>query len=196
MKRYGLNPVDSLAEMRKLLQLQPEEEGSLLSYLDKFHYPMWITQFYENISQVTEAVATAAAKDGVKVFELRYAPIIHIFAGLTVRQAIRSVLAGLNHAAKKHGIEVGLTVIAMRQHGPHVARILARAAVSEAEYLHDRTGVVGFDIAGAERGNPPRLFAKAYEIHPPWRELVPRIVAVGLLPADRGLLDRILDAGR
>ena len=40
------------------------------------------------------------------------------------------------------------------------------------------------------------LFAKAYEIHPPWRELVPRIVAVGLLPTDRGLLDRILDAGR
>jgi adenosine deaminase len=164
MKKFGLNPVDTLAEMKKLLQLQPEEEGSLLSYLDKFHYPMWITQFYENIAQVTEAVGSAAAEQGVKVFELRYAPIIHVYAGLTVRQAIRSVLAGLNKVRKKHGIRTGLIVIAMRHHGPHVAKILAKAAISEAQYLHDRTGVVGFDIAGAERGNPPSLFAPSYEI--------------------------------
>ncbi len=163
MKHYGLAPVDSLAEMRKLLQLQPDEEGSLLRYLDKFHYPMWITQFYENIQQVTEAVAGEAARKGVETFELRYAPIIHVYAGLTVRQAIRSVLAGLNAARRKWGIETGLVVIAMRQHGPHVAKILAKAAISEAEYLHDRSGVVGFDIAGMERGNPPRLFASAYE---------------------------------
>jgi adenosine deaminase len=164
MKSYGLNPVESLAEMKKLLQLQPAEEGSLLSYLDKFHYPLWITQFYENIAEVSEAVAIAAAKQNVKVFELRYSPIIHIYAGLTVRQAIRSVLAGLNHAAEKYDIKVGLTIIAMRQHGPHVAKILSRAAAGDAEHLHDRTGVVGFDIAGAERGNPPRLFRKAYDI--------------------------------
>ena len=30
--------------------------------------------------------------------------------------------------------------------------------------MHERTGVVGFDIAGPERGNPPRLFRSAYEI--------------------------------
>ena len=164
MTRYKLNPVPSFPEMRKLLQLQPEEEGSLLSYLDKFHYPMWITQFYENLVEVSEAVATAAAKDGVKVFELRYSPVIHMYAGLTVRQAIRSVLAGLNRARAKHRIETGLIVIAMRQHGPHVAKILARAAVSEAHWLHDRSGVVGFDIAGAEKGTPPKLFREAYEV--------------------------------
>ncbi len=164
MKEYGLNPVDSLAEMKKLLQLQPEEEGSLLSYLDKFHYPMWITQFYENISRVAEAVGAAAAKQGVRTFELRYAPIIHVYAGLTVRQAIRSVLAGLNKVRAKYGVRTGLIIIAMRHHGPHVAKILAKAAISEAQYLHGRTGVVGFDLAGAERGNPPGLFQPSYEI--------------------------------
>ncbi len=40
------------------------------------------------------------------------------------------------------------------------------------------------------------LFASAYELRPAWRELVPRIVAVGLLPDDPGLIDRILAAGR
>ena len=52
----------------------------------------------------------------------------------------------------------------MRQHGPHIAKILARQAIAEAQHLHARTGVVGFDIAGPERGNPPRLFGSAYEI--------------------------------
>jgi adenosine deaminase len=164
MKRYGLNPVDSLREMRKLLVLQPEEEGSLLSYLDKFHYPMWITQFYENITQVTTAICAEAAKNGVKTLELRYSPIIHIYGGLTIRQSIRAVLSALNRAEKDYGIQSGLIVIAMRHHGPHIAKILARGAAGDAQHLHDRCGVIGFDIAGAEKGNAPHLFHKAYEI--------------------------------
>ena len=42
--------------------------------------------------------------------------------------------------------------------------ILARQAISEAQHLHSRVGVVGFDIAGPERGNAPRLFKSAFEI--------------------------------
>jgi adenosine deaminase len=164
MKRFGLNPVESLAEMKKLLMLQPAEEGSLLSYLDKFHYPMWITQFYENITQVTYAICAEAAKQGVKTLELRYSPIIHIYGGLTIRQAIRSVLSALNRAEKEFGIDTGLVVIAMRHHGPHIAKILARGAAGDAQHLHGRSGVIGFDIAGAEKGNAPRLFHKSYEI--------------------------------
>ena len=165
MKEHGLEPVPTLREMRKLLQLQPEEEGSLLSYLDKFHYPMWITQFYENIIRVTRDIVEEAYRLGVRVLELRYAPAVHTFAGLTPRQAIRSVLSGMNGAVRKHpDLEVGLIVISMRQHGPHIAKILARQALAEAQHLHERVGVVGFDLAGAERGNPPRLFRDAYEI--------------------------------
>ena len=52
----------------------------------------------------------------------------------------------------------------MRQHGPHVAQLIDKAAISEAEYLHSRIGVVGFDIAGPEHDNPPRLFGAAYEV--------------------------------
>jgi adenosine deaminase len=70
----------------------------------------------------------------------------------------------MNHAAKRHPIQLGLIVIAMRQHGPHIAKILARQAIAEAQHLHVRAGVVGFDIAGPERGNPPRLFRSSYQI--------------------------------
>jgi adenosine deaminase len=165
MRHYRLNPVDSLEEMRRRLEIQPEEEGTLLSYLDKMHYPLWITQFYENISQVTEAIVDAAAASGVATLELRYSPVIHTFAGLTPRQSIRAVLSGMNHARKKtRDMKLGLIVIAMRQHGPHIAKILARQALAEAQHLHARVGVVGFDIAGPERGNPPHLFKSAYQI--------------------------------
>ena len=164
MVRHGLNPVGTIQEMEKLLVLQPDEEGTLLQYLDKFHYPLWITQFYENIVEVTQAIVEQAASHNVGLLELRYSPIIHTYAGLTLRQAIRSVLSGLNRGSEGRSIRVGLIIIAMRHHGPHVAKILARQAISEAQQFHKHSGVVGFDIAGAERGNPPHLFAEAYEI--------------------------------
>src|SRR6185369_9828340 len=88
MRRHGLTPVRDPHALRKLLTIQPGEEGTLLAYLDKFHYPLWITQFYENIQEVTEAIARDAAKNGVKTLELRYSPVIHTYAGLTLRQAI------------------------------------------------------------------------------------------------------------
>jgi adenosine deaminase len=145
--------------------MSEQEEGTLLAYLDKMHYPLWITQFYENIVEVTEAIVDAAAAAGVRTLELRYSPVIHTFSGLTPRQSIRAVLSGMNRSLKRHPqLKLGLIVIAMRQHGPHIAKILARQALAEAQHLHERTGVVGFDIAGPERGNPPRLFRSAYEI--------------------------------
>ncbi len=165
MRQNRLNPVDTLDEMRRRLEIQESEEGTLLAYLDKMHYPLWITQFYENINRATESIVLAAAQAGVVTLELRYSPVIHTYAGLTPRQSIRAALSGMNKAGKRlPHMKLGLVVIAMRQHGPHIAKILARQALAEAQHLHERTGVVGFDIAGPERGNPPRLFASAYEI--------------------------------
>ena len=165
MRHYRLHPVDTFDEMRQRLEIQDHEEGTLLAYLDKMHFPLWITQFYENISRVTEEIVHVAAATGVTTLELRYSPVIHTYAGLTPRQSIRSALSGMNKAGKQHPqMKLGLVVIAMRQHGPHIAKILARQALAEAQHLHERTGVVGFDIAGPERGNPPRLFASAYEV--------------------------------
>jgi adenosine deaminase len=75
------------------------------------------------------------------------------------------VLAGLNRSIHRFpDLRAGIVVIAMRQHGPHIAKILARQSISESERFHRGAGVIGFDIAGAERGNPPRLFRAAYEV--------------------------------
>lgn len=167
MHRHGLAPTETQAELEKLLVLQPHEEGTLLSYLDKFHYPLWVTQFFENIERVVGDIVDEAVAHGVRLLELRYSPIIHTYAGLTLRQSIVAVLAAMRAKMQEHaalGLRCGLVVIAMRQQGPHIAKILARQSVGEAAHLHRTCGVVGFDIAGAERGTPPRLFAEAFEI--------------------------------
>ncbi len=165
MLANGLAPVKTFEEMQRLLVLQEDEEGSLLDYLDKFHYPLWVTQFYQNIADATFHIAQEAWNNGVRGLELRYAPNIHTYAGLTLRQAITSVLSGMNRAERElQGMRCGLIVIAMRHFGPHIAKILARQSISEAQQFHDRVGVVGFDIAGAERGNPPVLFREAFDI--------------------------------
>ena len=167
MEENNLNPVETIEEMQKLLSIQPEDEGKgLLAYLNKFHYPLWVTQFYDNLAKVTyDILSDAYHNHNVRLLELRYSPTIHTQAGLTPRQAIVAVLAGMNRAMKDMpGLETGMIVIAMRHMGPHIAKILARQAISEGQQFHGRAGVIGFDIAGAERGNPPRLFKEAYEV--------------------------------
>lgn len=167
MRRHGLAPTETEAELARLLVLQPDEEGTLLAYLDKFHYPLWVTQFFENIERVVGDIVDEAVAHGVTTLELRYSPIIHTYAGLTLRQSIVAVLSALKQRVLHHGPErlrCGLIVIAMRQQGPHIAKILARQSISEAQHLHRHVGVVGFDIAGAERGTPPKLFREAFDI--------------------------------
>jgi len=166
MVKYDLNPVDTIEEMEKLLVIQPHEAGgSLLDYLHKFHYPLWVTQFYDNVQKIAESIALEAYSQGVRLLELRYAPTIHTYAGLTPRQAITSVLHGLKDAEQKcPGLLTGLNIIAMRHMGPHIAKILARQSLGESELTRSSVGVVGFDIAGAETGNPPHLFHEAYRI--------------------------------
>lgn len=166
MKEYNLNPVESEADLHKLLRFQDDtDEGSLLAYLDKFHYPLWITQFYENVANVVEAIVEdAVTSSNVSVLELRYSPTIHTLGGMTIRQTITSVFHGMKAAQKRFNVRVGLIIIAMRHQGPHIAKILARSALAEAQHLHENVGVIGFDIAGAERGNPPKLFREAFDI--------------------------------
>src|SRR3990172_667637 len=86
MREHGLNPVESLEDMERLLTLQPDEEGTLIRYLDKFHYPAWITQFYENITRVVEAIVAEAVAHGVTAPERGVSPLDHTLAGLPTRR--------------------------------------------------------------------------------------------------------------
>jgi adenosine deaminase len=163
LKENDVRPIPTEEEFRTMV-VAPEHPRTLLEYLDRFHYPLWVTQFYENIVAVTRAIVASAAAEGAEALELRYAPTIHMYAGLTMRQAVRAVLDGLNAGQRDHGVRCGLILIAMRQQGPHIAKIVAREAIADAQKYHEGVGVIGLDIAGPEHGFSPRLFREAYRL--------------------------------
>jgi len=164
-KYYRAIPGMGFEGFKRLLSWDPDRDRSLLDYLDKFHVPLQYTQFYDNLLEIAYEIAEDAYADGVRRFELRMNPIIHRRAGLTTRQVLRAVRKGfLRHYEQHPDFRAGIVVVAMRSHGGNMANILLREVIGEREDLHDQLGVVGFDIAGAERPFPPVLFAEAYRL--------------------------------
>lgn len=163
LQKHGLQPCEDFKRFEEMIYATENE--TLLDYLNRFHIPMWVTQFYGNIKDSISVIAQEAYDCGVRTLELRWAPIIHTFADLSVRQTTRAILDGMNNFKKSHpDMELGLIIISMKHHGPHIAKILARQASSESQHLHTGCGVVGFDLAGAERLFPPRLFKEAFDL--------------------------------
>src|SRR5437762_1307730 len=76
---------------------------------------------------------------------------------LTRAQAIEAPLAGIKRGEAETGTKVGVIVCGIRTRPPAESLELARAA---AEYR--TAGVVGFDLAGPERGYPARDHARAF----------------------------------
>lgn len=164
-KYYSAIPGMKYEGFVNMLSWDREHDRTLLDYLDKFHVPLQYTQFYDNIQQISYEICEDAYRDGVRVFELRINPVIHRRAGLTNRQVLNAVRGGMKRAQDKFpDLQMGVTVIAIRGHGGNMAKILLREVVGEMAVFHDSPGVVGFDIAGAERPFPPILFQEAYAL--------------------------------
>ncbi len=164
-KYYRAIPGMGFEGFKRLLAWDPERDRTLLDYLDKFHVPLQYTQFYDNLLDIAYELAEDAYADGIRRFELRLNPIIHRRAGLTTRQVLRAVRKGFLRFTERHSdFRAGIVVVAMRNHGGNMANILLREVVGEREDLHDHLGVIGFDIAGAERPFPPVLFGQAYRL--------------------------------
>ena len=164
-KYYSAIPGLNFEEFRRYLCYDAEKDRSLIDYLDKFDVPLQYTQFYDNLLQISFEIAEDAYAGGIRTLELRINPAIHTRAGLTTRQVLHAVRKGIMKFQKEHeDFDAGIIVIALRNHGGNMARILLREIAGEHHRYHDRVGVVGFDIAGAERPYPPILFTAAYEL--------------------------------
>lgn len=164
-KYYSAVPGLDFEEFRHYLCWDDEKDRNLLDYLSKFDLPLQYTQFYENIKRIAYEIAEDAYNEGIRVLELRTNPFIHRRAGLSTRQVVHATRKGLAKFGNKHpDFRAGINVIAMRNHGGNMARILLREVIGEHANFHNGPGVIGFDIAGAEPPFPPILFAKAYEL--------------------------------
>jgi adenosine deaminase len=137
------------------------DSGSLERYLQTFAHTVAVMQTEEGLHRVARECALDLAADGVVYAEVRYAPEQHLERDLTLDQVVEAVDAGFRDgcaeaAAQGRVIRIGTLLTAMR----HAAR---SHEIAELAVRFRDTGVVGFDIAGAEAGFPPTRHLDAFE---------------------------------
>jgi len=137
--------------------MRVDDANSLEDYLARFDVTLGVMQTAEALERIAYELAMDAAADGVRYIEVRYAPVLNIREGLTLEQAVESPLRGLERAERDGGAMARVIVTGLRHMTPDVSMELARLAVG---FKH--RGVVGFDLAGGELGNPASLHAESF----------------------------------
>ena len=137
------------------------DSGSLPQYLETFAHTCAVMQTRSGLTRVAREFVQDLHKDGVIYGELRWAPEQHLRGGLTLDEVVDAVQDGLEQGmdavdAKGGFIRTGQLVTAMRHNdrGLEIAELAVR---------HRNNGVVGFDIAGAEKGFLPSRHKLAFE---------------------------------
>lgn len=123
----------------------PEKCKDLVDYLKGFDIIQQLMQTYEQLEESAYATAEAAALENVRYMELRFAPLLHTEAGLTVPEIIAAVSEGIHRAMKQYNIVVNLLICGMRQHSNDVNLTMLSEIMKMEKKL-----MAGFDMAGPE----------------------------------------------
>jgi adenosine deaminase len=152
---YDGLPTRDPAELTKVLTAGAHR-GHLNLYLDAFRHTVGVMQTPEALHRVARECAEDLAADGVVYAEVRFAPELHTERGLTLDEVVHAVLEGFRAGSAGRPIRVYALLTAMRT----AARSLE---IAELAVRHRDSGVVGFDIAGAEAGWPPSRHLDAFQ---------------------------------
>jgi adenosine deaminase len=182
LRRRGLpTPADDAEGLAQWFAARAQA-GSLTEYLKGFALTVPAMADVAALEQVAFEAAEDARDDGAVLAEFRIAPLLFEPLGVDPDEAVAAMLRGLARCGE---LDSGLILCALRHEPPPQAERVADLAL---RWMG--RGVVGFDIAGAERGFPPGLFAAALQRV---REAgLPITVHAG--EADAG--ERVLEAAR
>jgi len=154
--RMSLLPAQDLegltAELKKV-----DNSSDLWEYLAWFKYTIGLMQSEEALSRVAYEMAADFAAENVRWLEVRFGPVLHTADGLSMEAVMDAVLDGLRRAESEFDIRTGIIVCALRDR--FVDASVAQAELAE-KYLG--RGVVGFDLAGGEAGNPAKQHLNAF----------------------------------
>ncbi len=130
---------------------------SLERYLETFQHTVGVLQDRDAITRVAAECAEDLAADGVVYAEVRFAPELSVDRGLTLDEVVEATLEGFRIGSEGTGLTIRGLVTAMRT----AARSLE---IAELSVRWRDAGVVGFDIAGAEKGHPPTRHLDAFQL--------------------------------
>jgi adenosine deaminase len=137
------------------------DRKSLELYLETFAHTVGVMQERDAIIRVAAECAEDLATDGVVYAEIRYAPELSTERGLTLDEVVAATLEGFSVGARNaeaagQPIVMKMLVTAMRQAARSVE-------VAECALRWRDVGVVGFDVAGPEKGYPPTRYLDAFD---------------------------------
>lgn len=166
-----LSTILNLAERQRVKLPADTEDGlakaihrgevckDLVEYLKAFDITCSVMQTEEALERTAYELAEDAANEGVWHLEVRYAPVLHTRRGLSLARINDAVLHGLRRAQRDFSISTGVILCGIRNMDPRDSYRLAELAVA-----YKGRGVVAFDLAGGERGNPAKVHSKAFEL--------------------------------
>lgn len=145
----GIEIPEDEEELRRTLQVT-DECGSLVEYLQKFKLPLSCLQTSETLYYAAYSLIKDAAAENVIYIEVRFAPLSCLERGLTVKEAIKSAITGMQQGCEEFGVKGDILLCGMR----HEAVDKNIAMLREAQEFLGK-GVCGVDIAGSEADFPP-----------------------------------------
>lgn len=148
-------PADDVEALRDYMIVR--DARNLEDYLTRFDITLSVMQTADSLERIAYELAEDAAAEGVRYIEMRYSPVLNTRHDLSLGEAVEAPLRGIERARRDHGIVARLIICALRNLSPGISVELARLAVA----YKDR-GVVGFDLAGGERGHPASDHAVAF----------------------------------
>jgi adenosine deaminase len=155
-REYGVPmPAGDPESLRRYMRV--DDARHLEDYLERFDITLSVMQRAEAIERIAYELAEDAARDGVWYIEVRFAPVLNTREGLSMGDAVEAAVRGLARAERDHGVIGRVIVCAIRNMEPGLASEAAEVAVGSRH-----AGVVGFDLAGGERGHPASRFADVF----------------------------------
>ncbi|WP_409895763.1 adenosine deaminase [Gemmatimonas sp.] len=138
--------------------MRVDDAHNLEEYLSRFEITLAVMQSREELERIAQERVLDAALDGVRYLEMRFCPALHTRGGLSLDEVMQAVHQGLQRGEHDTGTVTRMIVCALRSFPwPHSME-MAELAVA-----HQEHGVVAFDLAGGELGNPAHEHAAAFD---------------------------------
>ncbi|MFN8256173.1 MAG: adenosine deaminase [Bacteroidales bacterium] len=136
----------------------PQKCLNLADYISRAMQGFRLMQSKESLRLVTLDLFEQLKKDQVIYAEIRFAPLQHIYEGLSAYEVVKSVNEAVVEGIRLTGVEAGIILCTLRHYNES-------QSLQTIELVKDFKGskVVGFDLAADEAGFPVDEHIKAFE---------------------------------
>lgn len=149
-------PVTTVSDLAHWMRA--DDAADLESYLARFATTLAVMQSASELERVAHELVLDAALDGTRYLEVRFCPALNVQGGLSLTDVMDAVLKGLARGERETGTVARVIVCALRSLPTPHSQEMAELAVA-----YKARGVVAFDLAGGEAGNPATQHAASFD---------------------------------